>query len=556
MPRISRALVGLGVLGLVAAGGYGLRRHWVAVGAAAQPTYATALVQRGSIQASVSGAATLQPAHSFTLTAPVGGTVRTVLVRRGDAVHSGEVLATMTDAALAQSITQAGLKVHADLETLAAATGTSPAQAAQINPQQGVTVRAPQAGRITALAVSQGSAATAGEVLTTIVDSRTVVMDVGLLPYDHALLASGAAARVHFSGFSGWVSGSLQHVSANGVPSSSGKSEVYPAQVVLTNPKLLQPGDKGQVELRAGSTWLTLPKQEAITGFGRESSVRSPIAATVEGVDVALNAWVQQGQTLFSLGGGSATAAISADVLALQQDEAALAALRQERAALTVTSPLSGVVGSLDVHAGERVAGGADLAGVYGPDHMTLDLAVSQLQVAEVKKGQSVQITTPGLTGKTFTGSVVGVGTVGTSGSGLSTFSVHVAVDGHGTLLPGMSADARILTASARGVLLVPVEAVLQQSAGDEVEVLRHGQVSTVAVKVGLVNSTDAEILSGLHAGETVVTGAASGAIAQASKATHRHGHGHGPSRGSRPAPPSGGGGPGGPPAGGPAPKG
>ena len=555
MPRISRALVGLGVLGLVAAGGYGLRRHWITSGAAAQPAYATAQVRRGSIQAAVSGAATLQPAHSATLTAPVGGTVRTVRVKQGQAVHSGEVLATLTDAALAQSITQAGLKVHAALEALAAATGTALAQAAGVNPQQGVTVRAPQAGRVTELAVSQGSAATAGEVLAKIVDSRTVVMDVALLPYDHALLASGAAARVHFSGFSGWVTGSLRQISPNGIPSRSGKSEVYPAEVVLTNPKLLQPGDKGQVQLRAGSTWLTLPQQQEISGFGREASVRSPIAATVQRVDVALNSWVRQGQSLLSLGGGGATAAISADQLALQQDEAALAALHQEQAALTVTAPLSGVVGSLDVQVGERVAGGADIARVYGPRHMTLDLAVSQLQVTEVKRGQAVQVTTPGLTGKTFTGSVVGVGTVGTSGSGLSTFSVHVAVDGHGTLLPGMSADARILTASARGVLLVPVEAVLQQSAGDEVEVLRHGQVSTVAVKVGLVNSTDAEILSGLHAGETVVTGASSGAMAQASKATHRHAHGDGSGRGSRPAPPRGGG-PVGPPAGGPAPKG
>lgn len=519
MGWIRRAGALLAIVGMVAAGALVVRQRWGRPNASAEALYATARVRQGSIQADVSGSATLQPAQSVTLSAPAAGTVDQVSVQQGESVKSGQVVAVLRDPQLAQSIAQAQLKVHADLETLAAATGTSLSQAQNINPQQGVTVRAPQAGRITELDVAAGEQVTAGEVLGKIIDSHTVIMDVNLVPYQQALVADGEAARVHFSNFSGWVDGTLEQVSANGIPSSSGTAEVYPAEVVLNNPGLLQPGDRGQVEIHASGTWLTLTKDYTITSFGKESVVHSPINATAQAVDVAQNAWVRQGQTLFALGGGSAAAVIAGDELTLQQDEASLATLRQQQAALTVTSPLTGVVSVVDVKSAQQVGNGAEIASVYSPDQMTLTLAVSELQVTQVKKGQSVRISTPGLHGKTFTGAVLAVDTVGTSGSGLSTFDVQIAVDGRGELLPGMTADARIITATASTALLVPVEAVLQQSGGDEVEVLSNGQVATVPVTVGLVNGSDAQILSGLSLGQTVVTGAATGAIANAVRA-------------------------------------
>jgi HlyD family secretion protein len=515
MAIVRRVVALLAIVGVVGAGGFALWRR-LRPNSAQRVLYATARVTQGSIRAEVTGSATLQPAESVTLTAPAAGTVEQVSIHQGDTVQAGEVVAILTDPQLEESITQAKLRVHADLEALAAATGTSPSQAQDVNPEQGVTLTAPQAGRITEVDVAAGAPVTAGEVLAKIVDSGTVVMDVALVPYEKGLVADGAAVRVHFDAFAGWVQGRLQQISPNPVPSSTGTFEVYPAQVVLPNPGLLQPGDRGQVDVRDGSHWLPLPQEFTVTSFGHESDVHSPIDATAEEVAAIPNAWVQAGAPLFRLGGGAAAAAIASEQLALQQDEASLETLRQERAALTVRSPISGIVSSVDVTAGQAIGGGGTIASEYGPDQMTFTLPVSELQVSQVKNGQSVQITTPGLSGKTFTGKVTAVNTVGQSGNGLSTFDVTVAVDGGGELLPGMTADAEIITAQASNALLVPVEAVLQQQGGDEVEVVSGDQVTTVPVKVGLVNSDEAQILSGLSLGETVVTGAATGQIANA----------------------------------------
>lgn len=517
MSLIRRIVAMLIIVTMVAVGVYFARKRLAQASLSTQTLYATGRVTQGSIQAVVSGSSTLRPAQSVTLSAPASGTVEQVLIHQGDSVRSGQVVAVMQDPQLIQSITQAKLKVHADLATLAAATGTSVYRAPTVNPAQGVTVTAPQYGKLVQLNVAAGVQVTAGEVLAKIVDSATVIMNVNLVPYDHALVANGDAVRVHFSKFSGWVTGTVQQVAVNGTVSSNGNAEVYPAEVVLNNPGLLQPGDQGQVQIRANGAWITLPTESVISSFGKESVVYSPINATAKTVNVALNAWVQQGQTLFALGGGAASAAIASDDLALEQDQANLAALLQEQSALTVTSSLTGIVSAVDVKAGQQVGNTAAIASVYGPNQMLLTLPVSELQVTQVNKGQSVQISTPGLSGKTFTGTVLAVGTVGKSGSGgLATFDVHIAVDGKGELLPGMTADAAIVTAQATKALLVPLEAVLQQSNGDEVEILSNGKVSMVPVKVGLVNANDVQILSGLSLGQTVITGAATGAIASA----------------------------------------
>ena len=543
MTWLRRAAAATAVL-VATAGTVWAVHSWVHRGAATQGAlYATATVRKGSIVAEVSGSATLRPLHSASLRSPAAGTVTAVDVHQGQTVSSGQVLATVSDPQLAQEIVQAQLKVHADLQTLAAATGETTAQAAAVNPSAGIRVHAPQSGLVTAVKASQGARVAAGQSLATIVDRNRVIAQVNLVAYDQARAAPGTAVRIRFHGFTGWVYGTLQHVAAQGVPSSGGGTQVYPAQVVMRNPGLLRPGDKGEAQLRSGALWLTVPGTASITRYGHQATVRSPISATLQAVHATVDSPVRAGQTLFVLGGGRASATITADQLSLRQDEASLAALRQQQADLTVRAPLAGLVSSVGVTRGKTIASGAFIASVYSPNAMSLTLPVSELQISHVHKGQTVRITTPGLPGKSFEGSVVAVNTVGSSSGGLATFDVSVLVNGGGKLLPGMTANAQIVTAKAANALLVPVEAVIQQSSGSEVEVLSGGIATARTVRVGLVNSTQAQILSGLRAGETVVTGAANGAMANAVKASlsaHRSKHSHAPLKGGGPGAPGG----------------
>jgi macrolide-specific efflux system membrane fusion protein len=75
----------------------------------------------------------------------------------------------------------------------------------------------------------------------------------------------------------------------------------------------------------------------------------------------------------------------------------------------------------------------------------------------------------------------------------------------------GMSAQVTVTLAQAENVLAVPTTALAGTEGSYTVQVIgANGQAETVAVQVGLVTNSLAEITSGLTAGQRVVTGTAS----------------------------------------------
>lgn len=84
------------------------------------------------------------------------------------------------------------------------------------------------------------------------------------------------------------------------------------------------------------------------------------------------------------------------------------------------------------------------------------------------------------------------------------TIQLDSAVDG---LLPNMSVTANILTYFKDSVVMVPNAAV--QSATDgttSVRILKNKQIETVTVETGINNDTQTEIVTGIAAGDEVVT--------------------------------------------------
>jgi multidrug efflux pump subunit AcrA (membrane-fusion protein) len=172
------------------------------------------------------------------------------------------------------------------------------------------------------------------------------------------------------------------------------------------------------------------------------------------------------------------------------------------------------VIAWVNARPGMTVGQNQPIANVFDASQMTLNIQVNELEVANVKPGQQVVITSPGLPGRTFNGKVASVSAMGSSNGGLATFGVQIDVTGTSALKPGMTANARIIVATVPNALMVPVEAVVQSGSQTEVEVLHAGEAVFVPVRVGLVNDTSAQITSGLSAGVVVVTGASSTQLA------------------------------------------
>ena len=519
------------VLGLVGLGGVAVWRH-LSVRAAAAPrtAYATARAVAGTMVADVFGTASLRPAAQASISAPASGLLQTVLAREGARVAKGAVLARLADPTLALRVTRDGLAVQAALRALAQAEGVARAQALAFTGERRVTLRAPLSGKVSGTVPTAGTSVSRGQALLQIVDPHTVVIRTGLIPFIGRQVRVGDRVRAHFQQFSGSVYGRVTTISHTLGTSATGSFGTYATTIALTNPLLLAPGEQCQLSVQVGPTrWLTVPQAATISGYRHVAQVRAPVSGRLRFVSVASSAAVKAGQVLAAIGGASFRGNIASDLAALQQAEAAQ---RQDAATLsqlTVRSPLTGVVGRVLVNSGQTVSAGAVITSVFDSQDMKLTLQVSELQIGQVHMGQPVEITVPGVPGRTFSGKVVAIGTVGHSRTGLATFAVRIVVAHTALLKPGMTADARIVLATAKHAVMVPIAAVLTHGSHARVEVLRHGVPQLIAVHLGLVNSQDAQILSGVRAGTTVVTGTVGGAAGQpTAKAPKAHGSGHG----------------------------
>ena len=226
-----------------------------------------------------------------------------------------------------------------------------------------------------------------------------------------------------------------------------------------------------------------------------------------------------------------------------------------ETGALTLASFVSykpgAVVDEVAVAVGDRVQAGGKLATLAPTSSLVASAEVSQLDVAQLKVGQQVTLTFDALDGAETSGTVDEIADTpasSTAEAGTSTVVQYPVTVRIGKLpsgaRTGMTGQASVVTASRRNVVVVPSSAVGGTSANPSVQVVEDGTTVTRQVVVGLVTTQGSEILTGLKAGEQVVTGvtaADTGATGQNQQVGGFPGGGF----------PGGGGGPGGPGGGG-----
>jgi multidrug efflux pump subunit AcrA (membrane-fusion protein) len=199
-------------------------------------------------------------------------------------------------------------------------------------------------------------------------------------------------------------------------------------------------------------------------------------------------------------------------------DEAQLATAQQAeaqaQAALdlaTLTSPVDGVVLAVDISKGVDAPSGAAIT-VQSADFQVA-ASVAETDRPALKLGQAVDITVTA-TKLTASGKVTQIDPAGSAGTGGGVVSYGIVVamptPPAGTA-SGMSAQVSIATASAPNVLAVPSIALVGSTGSYSVRVLDSaGQPQLVAVEVGLVTSSLAEIKSGIDEGTAVVVGTSS----------------------------------------------
>jgi multidrug efflux pump subunit AcrA (membrane-fusion protein) len=175
-----------------------------------------------------------------------------------------------------------------------------------------------------------------------------------------------------------------------------------------------------------------------------------------------------------------------------------------------VTAPADGVITTVSVAADDKVTAGQVVAHLTNYKDLQTIVQVDELDINKIQTGQTVSMTVSAVPDQTFTGTVTGVASEGTSANGVSTFDVTIHFDSIDNLKVGMSTEASILTASKENALLVPLDAI--HSANGEKYVIvqstsSDGQTAGAeqkTVKTGLANEDYVEITEGVSEGDVI----------------------------------------------------
>lgn len=206
-----------------------------------------------------------------------------------------------------------------------------------------------------------------------------------------------------------------------------------------------------------------------------------------------------------------AKTAVDAANAATAAAEAQVRAVQARLAKASITAPMSGVVALRGVSVGDRVenmGGNSAMFRIVDTRLFDLTVAVPSSQIALVRVGQPLEFSTDSLPGRTFTGKVMFINPEIDETSRSAKVIAQVTND-DGTLKAGAFVKGRIVTATRPGVLQCPKEALqnwnVEQRTAD-LFVVRDGKAEKRAVQVGTANGVAVEVVSGVTAGEQVVT--------------------------------------------------
>ena len=183
-----------------------------------------------------------------------------------------------------------------------------------------------------------------------------------------------------------------------------------------------------------------------------------------------------------SLAGGVAVAQSQVDVARAQvqnataivrQREAQLASARVDLERTQIRSPVDGVVIKRSVEVGQTVAASLQAPELFiiarSLSDMQVEAAIDEADISRVRDGQKVGFTIDAFPGRNFEGTVRQVRKSAVSAQNVVSYTVVVGFANPGSLmLPGMTANVRIITDTRDNVLKVPNAALRVRIAGVE----------------------------------------------------------------------------------------
>jgi HlyD family secretion protein len=476
--------------------------YWKRESAAKPPTYRLASLERGTISSKVSATGTLQAVTRITVGSQVSGIINQVYVVHNSVVKKGQILAQLDPSTYQTAITQARASVsnaesslaNAEADAGNAQANVRGADAAVVSAQ--AAVEQAQVGVISAKAAITSAQARVAKARSVLENARkSFEREQDLRNRELVAQAELDTAQMTLQG---------------------AEADVESAQADLAN---------AQASLRSAQVGVEAKRTEVESARIKKEAAQELVVAAQARIR-GYQAQVTQAQANLRTAG-----------------------INLERT--TITSPIDGVVLDVAITAGQTVAAQLQAPNLFtlaqDLGHMQVETSVDEADISKVKTGAAAGFSVDAFPDEEFGGTVTEVRQSPVATSGVVTYLVIIRTENpKGKLKPGMTATVEIVEQERKNVVKVPNEALTFQPPradqgkaktpalsssssssagagrgrsagrpkkdGARVYTLENGKLVQHAVKTGLSDGIDSELLSSdLKEGQEVVLAAVSG---------------------------------------------
>jgi HlyD family secretion protein len=438
-------------------------------------TQQQAKVERGDITLSVSGNGKIQTSREARLTFGSAGKVSNILVKEGDKVKTGDVLARLDTTSLELALKQAQM-------SLTQAEGTLlQAQLAQRGAENTLD-NLKNSGNSLKLALLNAQITR---------DTAKISLNAGVAAVDFtAADAELNAAKTWYE----YVNKKLGEVTTN-VDSwllafDVAKERLDVAQAAYDN--ALSGYDSNQVNLK---------KKQL------EAAELSVLMAQKNIDDLGKNVAIQELQV------ASSAQTVKQTQQAVELARQSVADAQKQLNEASVTAPFDGVVAAVLVKEGDMIPAPSmvptTVIQLIVPNSLELVIEVDEIDIPSVKLAQEAVVEIDALPDAVIKGRVNAIYPVPLEQGGIVLYKVKISLEvpeNSGTMI-GMSASADIIAQKHGNVLIVSSRAITTNSQKQSVVKVQIDEKKSEerVVTVGLDDGLKAEIISGLSEGETVI---------------------------------------------------
>lgn len=170
-----------------------------------------------------------------------------------------------------------------------------------------------------------------------------------------------------------------------------------------------------------------------------------------------------------------------------------------------ISADFNGVVTQISVVEGQAAPEGTQLLVLESTDSVMVSVGINKYDLAQIAEGQRAVITINGNEYEGYVKKINRMGQLDASGNATVTAQIHIDQPDDNIYL-GIEAKVKIESATEENALLVPIQCVNYDTKGAFCYVVEEGVIVRRDVTAGISSDTHVQVISGLKAGEQVIT--------------------------------------------------